>query len=82
MDRARASWSQGRVWLAIYGLGLQAVWIIVLLLLVSSRMLDEAGLEVSAGFLEGEVTACPLVMELGLCPLVGKIVPWGVSRGG
>ena len=82
MDRARASWSQGRVWLAICGLGLQAVWIIVLLLLVSSRMLDEAGLEVSAGFLEGEVTACPLVMELGLCPLVGKIVPWGVSRGG
>lgn len=45
-------------------------------------MLDEAGLEVSADFLEGEVTACPLVMELGLCPLVGKIMPWGVSRGG
>ena len=45
-------------------------------------MLDEAGLGVSAGFLEGEVTACLLVMELGLCPQVGKIVPWGVSRDG
>lgn len=45
-------------------------------------MLDEAGLGVSVGFLEGEVTACPLVMELDLCPQVGKIVPWGVSRGG
>jgi len=45
-------------------------------------MLIEAGLEISAGFLEGEVTACPLVIELGLCPEVGKIVPWGVSRGG
>ena len=29
-------------------------------------LLVEAGLEVSAGFLEGEVTACPLVIELGL----------------
>ena len=28
-------------------------------------MLIEAGLEISAGFLEGEVTACPLVIELG-----------------
>ena len=45
-------------------------------------MLVEAGLEVSAGFLEGEVTACPLVIELGLWPLVGKTVPWEVSRGG
>ena len=58
------------------------LWDHSFLVLVSSPMLDEAGLGVSAGFLEGEVTACPLVMELDLCPQVGKIVPWGVSRGG
>ena len=44
--------------------------------------MDEAGLEASAGFLEGEVSACPLAVELGLGPLVGRTVSRGVSRGG
>ena len=43
--------------------------------------MGEAGLEACACFLVGRASVCPLVVQLGLGPLVDKAVSNGVSRG-
>ena len=45
-------------------------------------LVGEAGLEGSAGFLEGRASAFPLVGGMGFGPLVRSAMSRGMSRGG